>query len=208
MFKNKKWLILTFQIMILVFIVSIAGNLGLIQTAEAQPYWASLPPYNLLWPLWSPPLSPATGPIDPLTGLPTPVPIISELSNNTVLPVQPGIAWDPTNFPKGPIWLVYNIPPSYGGGLTFFDELYGFNPWPPPYLLDSAGVPAPIYLPLGYSTLLPTKLKHFGVTIDTANLTYAYLYGLTPPQFQTLLTPAELWGIPYLTATAIALGLI
>jgi hypothetical protein len=49
-------------------------------------YWALLPPYNLLWPLWSPVLSPP----DPLTG--TPTPIITELSATTVLPMQPTIS--------------------------------------------------------------------------------------------------------------------
>jgi len=32
----------------------------------------------------------------------------------------------------------------------------------------------------------------------TINLTYAFLYGLTPAEFLTLLTPAQLWGIPYI----------
>ncbi|MGA1864012.1 MAG: hypothetical protein ACMUHX_03010 [bacterium] len=51
-------------------------------------YWAALPPYNLLWPLWSPILSPP----DPITGLPSP--LTTELTSSTILPVQPGLAWD------------------------------------------------------------------------------------------------------------------
>ena len=47
--------------------------------AEAQ-LWEPLPPYNLLWPLWSPVLSPP----DPVTGEPTP--LVDSLYENTVLP--------------------------------------------------------------------------------------------------------------------------
>ena len=162
---------------------------------QAQNTWYALPPYNLLWPLWSPPLVTDFN-WDPLVLLGT-TPIITELTRNTVLPVQPAIIWDPVLNPKGPIWFLYNIPPAFGGGLTFFEDLYGFMPFPPSYLLDSAtGVPAPIPLPLGFSTLLPTGLKHLAPTIDLANLTYSFLYGLTPADFSALLTPAQLWGIP------------
>ncbi|MCL6582374.1 MAG: hypothetical protein K6U11_01930 [bacterium] len=173
------------------FVLAIVGSLLFAGLTQAQ--WAALPPYNILWPLWSPPLSP----VNPTTGLPTP--IITEFSKNTILPVQPAIIWDPVLNAKGPVWLAYNVPPAFGGGITFFEDIYGFKPWPPPYLVDPAtGAPLPITLPIGYSTLLPTKLTHFATTIDTANLTYAFLYGLTPAEFLTLLTPAQLWGIPYI----------
>ncbi|MGA1843673.1 MAG: hypothetical protein ACMUIS_03815 [bacterium] len=157
--------------------------------------WRALPPYNLLWPLWSPPLVTDFN-WDPLVLLGT-TPIITELSKNTVLPVQPAIVWDAILNPKGPVWLAYNIPPAFGGGLTLFEEIYGFMPFPPSYLLDSAtGAPLPItYLPY-YSGYLPTALKHFGLTIDFANLAYSFLYGLTPTEYSNLLTPALLWGIP------------
>ncbi|MGA1841660.1 MAG: hypothetical protein ACMUIU_13640 [bacterium] len=52
-------------------------------------YWVALPPYNLLWPLWSPVLSPP----DPITGLS--IPLTTELTGSTILPVQPGLAWNP-----------------------------------------------------------------------------------------------------------------
>ena len=164
-------------------------------TVHAQAYWTALPPYNVLWPLWSPPLVTDFNP-DPLVLLGT-TPIITELTSNTILPVQPGIIWDPILYPKGPFWLLYNIPQALGGGLTFFEEIYGFNRWPPSYLLDPlTGVPAPITLPLTYSTLGAFDLKHFADVLLMANLTYSWLYGLTPTQYFDLLTPAALWGYP------------
>jgi len=188
MTERKKSLILT----VFISMLALMGSLILTASVQAQT-WAALPPYNILWPLWSPPLSP----VDPITGLKTPV--VSEFSKNTVLPVQPAIVWDPVLNAKGPVWFAYNVPPAFGGGITFFEDIYGFKPWPPPYLTDPAtSAPIPITLPLGYSTLLPTALKHDAPVIDLANLTYSFLYGLTPTQFQSLLTPAQLWGIPYI----------
>ena len=40
--------------------------------------WAPIPPYNLLWPLWSPALSPA----DPVTGVPTP--LLSSINQQSI----------------------------------------------------------------------------------------------------------------------------
>jgi hypothetical protein len=165
------------------------------QSIHAQ-YWAALPPYNLLWPLWSPPLVTDFNP-DPLVLAGT-TPIITELTSSTVLPVQPAIIWDPILYDKGPFWLLYNVPTAFGGGLTFFEEIYGFMPFPPSYLLDPVtGVPAPLTLPLTFSTLAPFDLKHFADVQLMANLTYSWLYGLTPAQYFDLLTPADLWGIPF-----------
>ena len=63
--------------------------------------WTPLPPYNTLWPLWSPALSPA----DPITQVPTP--IVNALSPSTVLPVQPGLTWNPyLSYP----YMLYNTP--------------------------------------------------------------------------------------------------
>lgn len=64
-------------------------------------YWTALPPYNVLWPLWTSTLSPP----DPITGLPTP--IITELTTETILPVQPALAWDPSQTEP---MLLFNIP--------------------------------------------------------------------------------------------------
>jgi hypothetical protein len=109
----------------------------------AQDYWTALPPYNTLWPLWSPALSP----VDATTGLP--VPVVTSLEPSTVLPVQPGLTWNPNlNYP----WLLYNTPV----GLSYFDPFYGINFWPPPSLVNDTGAAAPILLPDLFSTLPPT----------------------------------------------------
>ena len=94
---------------------------------QAQ-YWQALPPYNLLWPLWSPVLSPS----DPITGIPTP--IISSLTSDTFLPIQPVLLWDPAI--RGFPYILYNIPQPLGDGMVFFDQYFGLNPWPPSYLLN------------------------------------------------------------------------
>ena len=54
--------------------------------------WAIMPPYNLLWPLWSPVYSPT----NPATGLPTP--LLSEITSTTILPVQPVYLFNPNGF--------------------------------------------------------------------------------------------------------------
>ena len=59
-----------------IFVFLILLYLGLSSVAQAQ-YWAALPPYNTLWPLWSPALSP----VDSGTGLA--VPIVDSLSPDT-----------------------------------------------------------------------------------------------------------------------------
>jgi hypothetical protein len=156
---------------------------------QAQ-YWQALPPYNILWPLWSPALSP----VDPITGLATP--LLTEITSNTTLPVQPALVWDPAqSFP----WLLFNKPSVLGGDLLFFAPYYGFNPWPPSYFTDPAtGSPAPIVLPAGFESLPPTELDDFGLFFNAANTTYAILY---PPSiynysYSNLLRPAAVWGLP------------
>jgi len=171
--------------------------------------WVNLPPYNTLWPLWSPPLSP----VNPLTGLPTP--IVSNLRPSTVLPVQPGLTWDPQqSYP----WLLYNTPI----GMAYYDPLYGVNTWPPSYLQDPlTGLPAPINLSLikGWSSLLPTSTAWLSANLPVANnsfinaypayaVAYEILQGgtlanypifaalLNPaPPLQSLLTPALVLGL-------------
>lgn len=144
--------------------------------------WTQLPPYNLLWPLWSPVLSPA----DPITGLPTP--IVPSVSNSTILPVQPALFWDPAR--QYPFFL-YNIPQIFGGGLTFFDAYYGLNPWPPSYLLDPlTGLPKPITPAAGFAALSPTAiLPGF---VFTGNLLYSEQYGVP---VTSLLTAGDIWGL-------------
>lgn len=186
MIFRKRALIVIFFILCFLNVLMLS-ELLVPTTVKAQ-YWAALPPYNVMWPLWSPALSP----VDPITGVPTP--LISQLSSSTILPVQPGFVWDP--FQPTP-WAVYNIPLAFGGGLAYFDNVYGLNTWPPPYLLDAAtGAPAPIALPLAYSLYFPTDLGHFEYFIPLANLTYAITYGLTTPDYLSLLTSAQIWGLP------------
>ncbi len=136
--------------------------------AKAQ-LWEPIPPYNLLWPLWSPVLSPP----DPVTGKPTP--LIDYLYENTVLPVQPAFIWNP----ELPYFnILYNSPPSYVGDTTL-PTLYYYEPteasllpstysstafqvWPPTYLEEPVEVapdvfvdlPVAIDLPVGYETLI------------------------------------------------------
>ena len=155
--------------------------------------WAPLPPYNTLWPLWSPILSPP----NPLTGVPTP--ILSSLTGNTVLPLQPGLTLDPRNdYP----YLLYNTLL----GMAYFDPLYGVNLWPPRNLLDPIlGTPLPINLGLikGWSTLAPTSTSWLTSYVPVGNNAYYNSYAAyavayeralggtlgSYPLFATLLNP-------------------
>ena len=180
--NSRKFLILT--IFILVFaILAIQGSAALAAT------WQALPPYNTLWPLWSPPLSPT----DPLTGLPKP--IVSQVSRSTILPVQPGLTWDPR---KTYPWLLYNSPL----GLKYYDPYYGINSWPPSSLLNPlTGLPAPINLlalNIAYTALAPISSAWLAANVPVANL---YFYNTYPPTtvastppLSSFLTPALLLG--------------
>ncbi|MGA1869609.1 MAG: hypothetical protein ACMUJM_13815 [bacterium] len=171
--------------------------------------WAALPPYNTLWPLWSPILSPA----NPLTGVPTP--IVNSLTASTVLPLQPGLTLDPRNdYP----YLLYNTLL----GMAYFDPLYGVNLWPPSNLLDPVlGTPLPIDLSLikGWSTLAPTSTTWLTTYVPIGNnayynsySAYAVAYEIAqggtlgsyplfasllnpPPAYISLLTPGLLLGL-------------
>ena len=147
--------------------------------AKAQ-NWVALPPFNTLWPLCSPALSP----VDPITGLPTP--IVSDLSPGTVLPVEPGLTWDPAfNYP----YLLFNSP----DGLLYFNALGGLEggllPWPPGYLqptFNEAGnlwtlPPVPITLPAGYADLTPTPPLWLAQWIPVAFANY--FYNFPPPGY-------------------------
>jgi len=160
-----------------------------IPRVRAQIYWTNMPPYNLLWPLWSPPLSP----LDPVTKLPTP--LVSVVDRNTVLPVQPALIWDNVAFPKGPVWLLYTAPASFGGGLLFWTQLYGLNPFPPSYLLTPSGFPIPNILESDFSYLPPTKTKKFASWVQVANLVYSAVFGVP---ITSLIGAADIWGIPVL----------
>ena len=158
MLKNRvsQLFLLTLSFLLLVYLCS-AG------VVQAQDNWTALPPYNTLWPLWSPVLSP----VDATTGLP--VPVVSSLGASTVLPVQPGLTWDPSMaYP----WLLYNTPI----GLAYFDPLFGINFWPPSSFLDSAGAPVPIGLPDGFNTLAPTDPLWLQQNVLFANSYFVQAY--------------------------------
>jgi len=193
------------------FTLILLGILGFLLSPiiEAQT-WKALPPYNTLWPLWPSVLSPKNA----VTGLPTP--IVTNLNKTTVLPVQPGLTWNPSSLYP---YLLYNTPV----GMAYYDPLLGVNLWPPKYLLNATtGLPQPLILPLGYQYLAPTSAAWLSNNVPTANLTYLSTYptfalaanpitlpptlstalpGLSsllvsliapPPSITTLLTPASL----------------
>ncbi|MGA1867937.1 MAG: hypothetical protein ACMUJM_05245 [bacterium] len=180
----------------LVFAVVVSGGLFSSRDTQAQ-YWAALPPYNVLWPLYSPVLSPLVGPVDPLTGLAAPVPLVSELTASTILPVQPAIAWDPCQ--PAP-WALFNTPPTISTGLLFFDQAYGLNTWPPPYLQDPiTGAPNPITYLLSLTLIAPVDIGHLEYLIPLANITYAQTFGLNGAAVLDLLSAADIWGLPPIT---------
>ena len=169
-------------------IITVIGLL-LVPLAQAQ-YWQAIPPYNLLWPLWSSVLSP----IDSITGLATP--LLTNLTNSTILPVQPVLAWDPA---QSLPWALYNIPPFFGSGLAYFSPFFGLNPWPPSYLIDPlTGLPAPISLPVGYGALPPTDVSSSVDLVTLGNIQYLLKYptSLFGISQSSLLTAAQIWGLP------------
>lgn len=185
MFHYKKSLI---ALLILSIFFAILGLI--FPTGIQSQYWAAIPPYNVLWPLFSPVLSP----VDLITGLPTP--LVTSLTNSTILPVQPALVYDPIQpNVEGMGFLVYNTPASLGGGLTYWDPYYGLNPWPPHYMLDPlTGAPSPIALPVGWSFLAPGSLidlKAFEWFVPLGNAAFSLQFGVP---YASLLTAADIWG--------------
>lgn len=179
MFKEGsqlKWAIISIFIFV---VIALIGS-----TSVQAAYWTALPPYNVLWPLWSPALSP----VNPLTG--QPVPLLTHLDRNTILPVQPAIAWDP--FLEEP-YALYNNPLVYFGGLMYFNTLFGFGNWPPPYMVNSeTGFPLPLSLPVGYPFLPPTDLAFLEGFIPAVNSMFSIRSGVP---IENLLTAAGIWGL-------------
>lgn len=171
-----------FAAIILLFIS--VGFSSVCPPASAQLLWKVMPPYNVLWPLWSPALSPPNA-----YGVSTP--LITSLNSKTVLPVEPALVWDP-DLPY--FYLLYNNP--YGLGVKYYN-LYGhnFSTWPPTYLttpdpITGAPVPAPLTPPTNYPSIIsfdPALWLNFWVPI--ANSLYQdYFYAATNPY---LLTAAD-----------------
>ncbi|MGA1869328.1 MAG: hypothetical protein ACMUJM_12380 [bacterium] len=184
----KKYNKISYLILIFIF------NIIIIYPSVSQAQnWIDLPPYNTLWPLWSPALSP----VDSVTGLPTP--LVSSLAVDTELPLMPGLTWDPSMpYP----WLLYNTL----AGMAYFDPLAGINLWPAPSLLDDAGIASPIPLPAGYADLPPTDASWLATNVNIANNSYLLAYQsftptlagppwlATPPALTSLLTPLDILG--------------
>ena len=171
------------KIILFINIFLVIGILIYSPMAQAQ-NWVEMPPYNTLWPLWSPALSP----IDAVTGLPTP--IVTSLAPDTVLPAMPGLTWDPSlPYP----WLLYGTT----SGLAFYDPLYGINLWPAPSLRDDAGLPAPITLPTDYINLPPIEASWLASNLPIANnLAYLGLSKIFPAPMTIfdLLSPLDILG--------------
>lgn len=179
--KSLKSVVFLCALILILFLM--VGQLAMAQT------WQALPPYNFLWPLWSPALSP----VDPVTGLKNP--IVSALYPSTVLPLQPGLAWYPIfDYP----YFLYNSPV----GLQYYDLVYGINPWPPSYVLDPvAGAPIAITPPVGYSFLPVTDPAWIQTNVPIANLAYLAEYPNLALAAYTLSLPYNLTGLdPWLAS--------
>jgi len=168
------------RILICLLVLGLIGNFLITSEIFAQ-YWQAIPPYNLLWPLWSEVLSP----VDPVTGNPTP--LVTSLTVSTQLPVQPAWVWS-TDRPEYPYFL-FNHPST--GNLWYWDVLTNFNIFP-------TGWP-PIDLPLMWQWEPPPFVEFtFASLANQANIAYlAATYGLVGAlTYSQLQNPAALWGIP------------
>lgn len=150
----------------------------LIPKALMAQYWTALPPYNVLWPLWSPALSPPS----PLTGLPTP--LLTSLTSNTILPVQPSLVWDPS---LSYYYLLYNYFPAPGTTqVMYYDPLKAglinpFSSWPPSDLLSTTGIPNPLTLPINYQSLLSfDPALWLNNWVPLSNIAWQNLFGVNP----------------------------
>lgn len=179
------------KILVVIFTIIIAWALISVICAQAQE-WAAMPPYNLLWPLWSEVYSPP----DPITGIPTP--LLNQVTSSSILPVQPIYLWNPYGyeFPMGFIqpWLLYNSPM----GVLYYDTVFGLNPFPPSGLLDPlSGLPSPIALPLNYTSLAIPSLGLALYTFELGNASYLTAFGnnlgINPA---SLLTYYDVYGTP------------
>ena len=175
--KKRRSIIICIFILLIILLAKVPSSKAIPPGPDIN--WWPLPPYNTLWPLWSPLLSPPNA-------LGIPIPIVSSLTPDTILPVQPGLTWDPNlDYP----WLLYNTPL----GMVYYDPLFGVDLWPPNYLLGPLGLPLPIDPSLipGWSDLAPTRVTWLTANIPVANNAYYTSY----PQFAPLLTPASIVGL-------------
>jgi hypothetical protein len=179
--KSKKAISLGIITLSIIFIMKVSTGVAAPLLSTSTLNWWPLPPYNTLWPLWSPLLSPPNA-------LGVPQPIVTSLTPDTILPIQPGLTWDPNlDYP----WLLYNTPT----GMVYYDPIFGIDLWPPKYL-NPFGVPLPIDLSLiaGWSTLKPTSTAWLTANVPVGNNTYYTTY----PQFAPLLDTSGILGLPIL----------
>ena len=163
------------------FFVTVALSVALFliysPIANAQ-NWAALAPYNTLWPLWSPVLS-------PLDAAGVAVPIVSELTGATILPVEPGLTWNPSlSYP----WLLYNTPL----GMAYFDPIGGVDLWPPPSLTKPNGSIKVLDLPTGFATLPVTPSSFITNFIPVANPAAVGFLSTFPGTFPNGILPVYL----------------
>ena len=145
-------------------------------------YWTPIPPYNVLWPIW--------------TGANNGIPQPAELIPTTLLTDMPVWVWN-GSLPY--TWFLYNTPPTAGGLLSYWDPWTGFGLWPPPSLKDPVtGAPAPIAWDFTITPfLIPSwPLSDFASWANQANLAYlaATTGAVGAVPFLNLLTPSQLWG--------------
>ncbi|MEW5802106.1 MAG: hypothetical protein AB1847_08380 [bacterium] len=176
------------SVLLVLSFIGISALFAAFGTRARAQNWVALPPYNTLWPLWSPVLSP----VSTATGLPTP--LVTSLTPDTVLPRQPGLTWSP--FRRNP-WLLYNTPL----GMAFYDPTVGVSLWPPRILVNQiTGLPITLSLPTGYADLSPTQTSWVVNNVPAANWSYLAAYPsystvastLSQPTITSLLTPTAL----------------
>ena len=175
----------------MIFIVLLAASFMITSTVSAQ-YWQAMPPYNVLWPLWSDVLSPN------ISGIPTP--IVDSLTRSTQLPVMPVFVWDigPNNAINMPYFL-YNTPPILGGDLIYWEGVTGFGTFPPTGFISPTGGINPNPLPIGYDYLIPdSTFSNFDLLTLKANTAYQSFFGPVTGAvpFFDLIPGDELWGSP------------
>lgn len=144
--------------LLLCLLILIISIIFFMNSSVSAQWWESIPPYNLLWPLFVPELSP----VDALSGLPTP--IVNTLQRDTVLPKWPVWVWNPNrSYP----YFLFNGP--WTSNLQFYDYYSGFHPFPDP---TNVTIP-PITLPANWPFAVPPFSQvDFAIMANTATLTY------------------------------------
>ena len=185
----------------LIFNLLVLTSIFIFPNIAGAQLWEPIPPYDFLWPLWSPVLSPP----DPITGVPTP--LVDSLDASTVLTVQPAIAWNPSlPYP----YLLYNNPDyfdnAYYSNILYYDPLAAgltggysaLQSWPPGYLttvIDPVlgATVLPIPLPTGYENLITfDPVPWLELLVPAANTAWQSRFEVNP----FILTASDLLPAP------------